>query len=426
MHNYAYSLSLTLQPQYSHSISPITQPNGSVINHNITSQSISPSLSYSTPVAFTGGTFSLSSNLNYYSSKNGDFHNSSYSTNLFHVNYSQPIQFYNNIKWSKKNTKANYILSEYENITTFIKLKSKLCNYYLDALKDQFLIYSLNQQIKSLDTLVTIYKEQYQQGKIIKVELDELLFSQMDAIDKKELYQSRLKYSIRELNNQLNNIIIIDTTNLRMPANLNYIESQIANTVLKRKQEEYNNIAQIPWKKRVLETKHNRGIQMSINTGIGLNSSSETLSEIFNKKSPNVNISINAKIPISDFKERENQYQLAKLEWKQYQLKTDIKECEEENELEQLISNYNYLINNINYLEQKDIHLHEELNIKLQLLKSRKILFDEYNRSFQKIQNNINDRVASLNNLYSTLYRIELLTLFDFIENYNYCEMIKK
>lgn len=426
MHNYSYSLSLSLQPQYSHSISPITQPNGSIVNHNITTHSIAPTISFATPVGFTGGTISFSSNISYYSSRNANFHSNSYSTNLFHFNYSQPIQFYNSTKWGKRSVKANFLLNEYESVNTFIKLKLKLCDYYFNVLKDQSLIQNLDQQLSSLDTLVTLYRDLYQQGRIIKVELDDLLYTQMEAQEKKQLYQARLKYSIKELSKCINNTIDINPLDLQIPPNLNYIDPQIAFMTLKKKQKEHESIKRIPLKKSILETKHNRGIQMSLNTGIGVNSSSERFADILQKKSPNMNFSVSVRIPISDLKEKENLYQIAKLQWQQHQLSTETQETDEENDLEQSVNYYNYLINNINFLEQKKKHLEEELEIKMQLLKTGKIIFDEYNRSYQKILESTCDIISSYNNLYNSLYSIELLTFYDFINDYDYSEMIRK
>ncbi len=425
MHNFSYTLSLSLQPQYNHAISPITQPNGSVINHDITSKSVAPVFSFSTPIELTGGTFSFGSNFSYNHSQNGDYRNTSYSTNLYHFTYYQPLKLYNSTKWDKKAINANYILSEYESVASYIKLKAKFCSYYFDALKDQSLIDGLNQQIESLDTLVIMYTEQYKQGKIIKVELDDILFSQIDAIEKRKLYQSRLNYSIKELHNHLKKGYSMNTFNLKRPSNQEYIDYNNANIKLKRKQNEYDDIALIPWKKRLLESKYNRGIQMTLNTGFGMNSSSETLSKILEKKSPNISISISAKVPISDFKEKENQYKIAKLQWKQFQISTETQDSEEENELEQLVEHYNYLINNINFLKQKEEHINEEIAVKLELLKSGKILYDEYNYSYQKLLNNINDMISAFDSLYSIKCKIELLTLYDFTNNYDYRMLIK-
>lgn len=425
MNSYNYSLDLTFQPQYSHSISPITQSNGTIVNHDIISYSITPTINFSVPVCFTGGSLAISSNLNYFSSKNAGFHSNGYSVNLFHVNYSQPIQLYNSIKWGKKNVRANYRMGEYDNLAAFIKLRANLCNAYFNVLRNRYLVESLKKQILNLDTLVTLYSNLHRQGKIIKTELDAIVYNRLEMQSKVVYYKKNLRHSTRDLNNYLNNIIDVDTIELQMPPILHQINIDTVSIKLIETQSEYYRAAKVPLEKNMVETKNNRGVQLSFNVGLGMNSSSENISTLFNRKSPNVNFSVSAKLPISDLKERKNQYEIAKLQWQKFQISKKKQDTDDLNKVEQLVDAYNYTIENMKLLHVKDNYLNEELTIKLLLLKKGKILFDEYDRSYQKTFENIDDKITTLKKLYNEMCSIELLTFYDFINNIDYRELLR-
>ena len=64
------TLKFSIAPQYSHAISLITQPDGSMQNKDVNNFSLAPILTFSTPIPFTGGTLSISSNFNFYQYKN--------------------------------------------------------------------------------------------------------------------------------------------------------------------------------------------------------------------------------------------------------------------------------------------------------------------------------------------------------------------
>ncbi len=69
MHSTMPTLKFSIALQYSHAISPITQPDGSMQNKDVNNFSLAPTLTFSTPIPFTGGTLSISSNFNFYQYK---------------------------------------------------------------------------------------------------------------------------------------------------------------------------------------------------------------------------------------------------------------------------------------------------------------------------------------------------------------------
>lgn len=102
------TLKFSIAPQYSHAISLITQPDGSMQNEDVNNFSLAPILTFSTPIPFTGGTLSISSNFNFYQYKNTNITNKNYSMNMYYINISQPLNFFNIQGWSRKTNKTNF------------------------------------------------------------------------------------------------------------------------------------------------------------------------------------------------------------------------------------------------------------------------------------------------------------------------------
>lgn len=425
MNIYKYSLNLTLQPQVNHSISGVTQPDGSVRNHNLLNYSVAPTINFSMPLTFIGGTINATSNLNYYETNTSSLRTKSFSADIFHISYTQAFHKYNSVKWGMKTARATFWLSNYDNATDYIQLKSKACSEYIEVVKNRMLLKQYIEQLKNLEDIEGIYQKLYKHGQIIKIELNELITRKLEIEDKIKYDKLNLEYSTRNLNCLINNFLDMDSVMMPTPNIIKILDYASIFNLLKKKQNEYDTVACIPFQKSVIEASNNRGVQLSLTTGAGINSSANHFSELLEKKVPTFNISVSAKIPISDFKEKENQYKLAKLQLKQFGLSYREKMKEEEDNVEQLITKYNYLITSLELVNKKEKYLEEEVVVKRSLLLSKKILFTSYIESSQKITENEQDKISYIQEIYNCLFKIESLTMHDFISDTDYYDTFK-
>ena len=99
-------------PNYSRSISLVTQPEG--YDKYVTRSYATSNLGYniSQLLPFTGGTVSLSSNLERQDNFNMTTNRYAYYFNLFNVSYSQALFSYNSYKWKKRTDKLTQTLEE--------------------------------------------------------------------------------------------------------------------------------------------------------------------------------------------------------------------------------------------------------------------------------------------------------------------------
>lgn len=420
IHTYKLKLDFSVQPSLTRSISPITQPDGSIVNHEVKNYALTPTINATMPIQLTGATLSLSSNFNYYKNKNGSYNYNSYYLNYFHINYSQNIQRYNNIKWGKKNAYASFNLNMYDDLTKFIEIKRKVTSLYLDLLQSQVSLNSLNEQMKSLDSLLIIYNKLYEHGKILEIELNDIKFKIIEIQENIGYYKLMTVNLAKEVNDFINIDTITASTILQTPKKLMIIDYNTALYYLEEQLEWYYKWARIPYESNIKETRSNKGVQVSFNTGIGLNSSSENLRDINKLKSPSINASINFKIPISDWKERENQYQIAILKNEQFITNFEARRKSDRNTLRNLIDIYNHHITNLNILDKKTDYIKEKIDIYTTLFANGKTSFKDYYSELSELMDNNKQQIELIKDIYDEYYKIEQLTMYDFINNSNY------
>ena len=126
------SVSMSLNgPTYSKTISPITQPDGSVCYRRVNNMNESLSISLSVPVNPTGGSLSLQSNVSAYEHFSDGETTLSISMNYYRLSLSQPLNFYSENKWNKK-------LLKYSNQQKEIEIKDAYSDELLECMRSYF------------------------------------------------------------------------------------------------------------------------------------------------------------------------------------------------------------------------------------------------------------------------------------------------
>ena len=425
MHSTMPTLKFSISPQYSHAISPITQPDGSMQNKDVNNFSLVPTLTFSTPIPFTGGTLSISSNFNFYQYKNANITNKNYSMNMYYINISQPLNFFNTQGWSRKTNKTNFSMNNYKSIQDYIDIKLDISEQYFEIIKYRELINTYIKLQQNFSKILKTYQELYKEGKILKQNLDEIKIRELDFDEKIKFNRISLKYATINLNNYLCNQIKIDEIQLTTPSNLVvYIDSTMAQNILSQKQNLYMNISKIPFERSLAEAKSKQGVDATLNLGIGKNTQSTDISNLFENQSPSINISINLNVPITDIKTRRKQYKIAKLQLYENSKKMEINQSEERNNLNLNIEKLSYLRDHYYHLVVKDKNLEDKMKLQETLLNANKILFEEYNNSLNDYLMNKIELQSALKDIYITYYQIESLTMYNFISGRNYLHLL--
>lgn len=415
-HGYFPSYSFSLSPNYSESISPITQPDGTIKNHNIHNFSLSPSISANFPLLFSGGTISASSSIGYY--RNIDYANSysNISVNFFSIHISQPLSFFRSSKWGLRNVRASYEISSVEVIQDYLKVKSAATSLYFNFLNLTTNISNIEKQIIATDSVITILQSLYKAGKILSPEVDE---ARIDAINKR-IYLKKLNIQLNALKEELsvntgdNSYIFMAFSFPPIPElNTDFNEMK---GLLCQKQEYLKEAIMFSYKYSIEEAKNNRNLMPTLQASIGNNGAGDSMHQAFENRRMSYNISVGFSLPISQLKETKNKLEIARLNYIQKQEQISKSNMIEQARLNETFSLFQTEKDNLAALyEAKNIYK-KESEISFQLLSIGKIMFDDYKIIKERQLKNELDIVTSVWNLYKYIDRIEEILLYD-IEN---------
>ena len=407
------TIMFSLSPQYSKSISPITQPDGTIKDLGIHNISIAPTLTTTIPIWITGGTLSITNSLRYYRNINPQNAYSNYSLNYYYISFSQPLSFFSNDKWNRKSTIASLKMSKYQNSQERLKLKSLATNFFFNILNLDNEIECVQFQLALSDTIVDILKARYAVGNILSFELDEgesyrrnKEISYRNLLIKKEYLFNKL--SIYFEGDNFDNSMFEKPTFPKIDRDATELRVQ-----LRQKQEWQSKVSSVSSDYAIAETRNKKHVLPTLQFGIGNNGVGSSLTEIKENRSLSYNISLSFSIPILDIKEYDNQLKIAYIE---RDLKRNEEQLKYNNELVDLNEAIQLLDEEYaNYCFLNDaISEHEiKINVYTELLSKGSILFQDYAKILEYTYYLYRNRIQSLQKAYELLAKIDELTFFD-------------
>lgn len=424
-HEYSPSLKFTISPQYSKSITPVTQPDGTLKNLNVHNLSIGPSLSANIPILPTGGTINLSDSWNYYRNINGKNSYTSFTGNILHITISQPLSFFSNSKWGKRNAKATFEKGNAENAQRYLKIKSTATSLYFRYLLLCESIKNTTNSIEVTESILSKLNLLYSSGKILK---SEVLEAQLYILNKRRqlnvslIEKDFVGKSITMESGLADPAQYISLSNIPefplIPTETDYMLDK-----LHQKQEYLSHISNIGYQYSIAESKNNKKILPTMQIGLGYNGTGESLPEVWDKRRLSYNVGFSLSIPISDIKENDNKLTIARLTYNQ---KLDHEHEANQKEELQLIKSLKLLgedYNNYKICLTTDSLYKEELVIAEKLLTSGKILFDDYVKYQNKYLENSHRIIEVIESAYKRLIEIESLLLFNLSTNSFYINL---
>lgn len=173
--SYRPSLSVSVNgPTYSKSVSPVTQPDGSVCYRRVNSMSESLSINLSVPINATGGSLSFSNGLSAYSHFAGNISTLSLSLNYCRLSLSQPLNFYSESKWDKRLLSLSNMKTAIENADAY----ADECKECVSVFFDMVICQAKDSLLRSELSLYNLMKERVGQevalGRSLETEFREV------------------------------------------------------------------------------------------------------------------------------------------------------------------------------------------------------------------------------------------------------------
>lgn len=412
------SLSATI-PSYFEEIRPIEQDDGSQSFQDISRLNTDLRINVSQNVAFTGGNFSLSSNINRIRNF-GDTESTSYFYTPYSISYSQNSLFYNRFKWNKKiepllneEAKRNFIESM-ENIS----LKS--CDQYFSLLKLQIQAKIAKTNFANSDTLYKISKGRFHSGKIAENDLLRMELQYLNA--KNNLTNNSI--SLKKASQNLALFLGFETEDLELeiPDNLELFDVTLSKALSEAKKNRKSVIQfrrrRLQAEKELARVKGSNKINLTLDANFGRSSTSSTgISDVFNTYTKQQGVVLNLRVPLIDWGVSKSARKIAEanLDLTNTNIKQDERNFEQEIELHVLNwSNQRNLLS----ISKKA----QEIAIKsYEITKNRyllgKIEITDLNISLQEKDKAIVTYLNALDGFWSDYYILRRLTLFDFIKN---------
>ena len=170
-----------ITPSYNRSISPITQPDGTIEFKPLDQGGANLGLSLYQNIGPTGGRISLNSDLSWADNFTGDKVQTPFRADIVNVRYDQPIFRYNAYKWDRHIEPMKYEMAKRKYLEDNEQVAIVATNYFFSMLQSQIDMQIANKNMSNYDTLYRIALGRYQLGKIAENELLQLELNLLKA-----------------------------------------------------------------------------------------------------------------------------------------------------------------------------------------------------------------------------------------------------
>ena len=405
-------------PRYSNSVNRLTNDNGQDIFVRSNQASVDGTLSLNQNIAFTGGTISLSSQLERIDVF-GENASTGYAVIPFSINYRQNSLFYNEFKWNKKIEPLLYEEARRDFIESMEQIAFNTSRRYFALLKAQIQQRIAKSNFSNQDTLFQISKGRFKMGKIAENDLLQIELSVLNA--ENELITNEI--SFKRSSQNLSRYLILNTEDilLSIPKELPSFTVTVEKALEEAKS---NRRAVIEFRRRrlqaeqdVAEVKGNNRLQMSLRANFGISQQGTVFNDLFQDFNQQQNVTLTLGVPILDWGVSKSRRKLVEANKDLVNTNVEIDEQEFEQEIYLHVLNWQ---NQRNFLETAKKA--QEIALKrYEIAKKRfvlgKITITDLNIALQEQDRSVLAYLNSLEKFWVDYYTLRRLTLYDFIEN---------
>ena len=405
-------------PQFRNSVNRITLDDGSDDFRRSNQIRFDGSLSLNQNIALTGGTISVSSQLErvdrYEPNESRGF-----AVIPFSINYRQNSLFYNEFKWNKKIEPLLYEEAKRDFIERMEQISLNTARRYFSLLKAQVQSKIAKSNLSNQDTLFQISKGRFRMGKIAENDLLQIELSVLNS--QNEVTSNEINF--KRATQNLSRYLFLDSEDilLNTPKEL----STFTVTVEKALQEaKSNRKAVIQFRRRRLQAEQevanvrgNNRLRVSLNANFGVSQQGAVFNDLFQDYNQQQNIRLSLGIPILDWGVSKSRRKL--VEANKDLVNTNIEQDKQEFEQEIYLHTLNWQ-NQRNFLDTAEKA--QEIAIRrYDITKKRfilgKITITDLNLALQEKDRSVLQYLNSLEKFWTDYYTLRRLTLFDFIKN---------
>ncbi len=405
-------------PRYANSVNRLTNDSGQDIFVRSNQASFDGALSLNQNISLTGGTISISSQLERVDVF-GNNTSTGFSVIPFSLNYRQNSLFYNPFKWQKKIEPLIYEEAKREFIERMEQISSNTSRLYFSLLKAQIRTKIAKSNLSNQDTLFQISKGRYKMGKIAENDLLQIELSVLNS--ENDVISNEINFKRSSQN--LSRYLVLDTENILLstPKELTSFTVTVEKALEEAKS---NRKAVIEFRRKrlqaaqdVAEVKGNNRVQMSLRANFGISQQGSVFNNLFQDFNQQQNVVLSLGVPILDWGVSKSRRKLVEANKDLVNTNIEIEEQEFEQEIYLHVLNWQ---NQRNFL--KTAKKAQEIALKrYEIAKKRfvlgKINITDLNIALQEQDRSVLQYLNSLEKFWTDYYILRRLTLYDFIKN---------
>ena len=405
-------------PQFRNSVNRITLDDGSDDFRRSNQVRFDGSLSLNQNIALTGGTLSVSSQLERVD-RFEPTESLGFAVIPFSLNYRQNSLFYNPFKWQKKIEPLLYEEAKREFIERMEQISLNTSRRYFALLKAQVQSRIAKSNLSNQDTLFQISKGRFKMGKIAE---NDLLQIELSVLNSRNTVTTN-EIDFKRTSQNLSRYLFLDTENiiLNTPKELPLFSVTVKKALEEAKS---NRKAVIEFRRKrlqaernVAEVKGSNRLRVSVNANFGISQQGSQFNDLFQNFNQQQNFNLSLSIPILDWGVSKSRRKL--VEANKDLVNTNVEQDEQEFEQEIYLHVLNWQ-NQRNFL--KTSKKAQEIAIKrYEITKKRfvlgKITITDLNIALQEKDRSVLTYLNSLEKFWVDYFTLRRLTLYDFIED---------
>jgi outer membrane protein len=402
-------------PNYTHSTTPVTQPDGSIQFKQVSNAQTSANVSLSQSIPITGTSVYAATSVY----RIQDFNNKTveFSGSPFLIGFVQPIFAYNWMKWSRKTEPLLYDRAQKLFVEEIEEISLNATERFFRYLRVQTQYNLAKNNLKNSRDNLKIAETRRELGTISENDFSRIqlsVFNAQKALNKSEMDLKNADFNLKsyiglEQGQQFKLISPLTMT-------LFDIDPDIALEEAKKNRKETPDFERrlIEAEAQLTQAKRNTGLHATLSGSYGLSNSDDYWTGIYQQAEKERLLRLSLSIPILDWGRSESQVKLA-------QSRHDLVVYDVEKDRERFersvivqVEQFGLLRDQLKTAEQADKVAENGYLIALKKFQNGEISITDLNISLQEREAAKNDYISSLEAYWVAYYNLRILTLYDF------------
>jgi len=402
-------------PNYRHTTTPVTQPDGGIEFHQVSIAEASASLSLQQPVPLTGAWVWAGSSME----RIQDFNKNTteFSGAPFSFGFSQPIFGYNYMKWQKMIEPLVYEEAQKNYIESIEEISLNAVRRFF-----RFLRIQTNQQLATINLRnsqdnLTIAEKRQELGLISENDFARIKLSVFNA--RKALNKSSM--DLKDADFELKSYISLpqdQEVDLAIPLNMTLFKVDLGTAMSQAKE----NRKETPeFQRRLIDAdraltyaKRNTGMSATLTGNYGLSNAADYMGGVYQNTEQQRLLRLRLSVPIMDWGRSESQVKLAESRRELVLFDVEKDKSDFERGIVVQVDRFSLLKDQITTAEEADKVAENGYLISLKKFQNGEMSITELNISLSERESAKRDYIAALQEYWESYYNLRILTLYDF------------